>query len=233
MSKFRFWSISVILILILISFLLFATILYARITQSPVPRLSIIPDMDVQRKYLSQSENLMFVDNRAMRLPLDGTVEFAAPTNLQYRKGHDGDKWAIKPPTLLDLDQGLLELGEKQYNIYCAPCHGLDGSGSGIVDIRARRLQEPAWIPPTDYHGEELRSIPTGRLVSIITNGIRNMPAYGSQIPLHDRWAIALHVKLLQFSRSVDLNELDSKTAQCVLDDFMASQQTDAETDND
>jgi hypothetical protein len=59
------------------------------------------------------------------------------------------------------------------------------------------------------------------------------MPAYGSQIPLHERWAIALHVKLLQYSQNVDLNELDNKTTQLLLDDFSASQQGDGENDHE
>jgi mono/diheme cytochrome c family protein len=37
-----------------------------------------------------------------------------------------------------------------------------------------------------------------GHLFNSITNGIRTMPSYGSQIPVEDRWAIVAYVRALQ-----------------------------------
>lgn len=39
-----------------------------------------------------------------------------------------------------------------------------------------------------------------GHLFNTITNGIRTMPSYGSQIPVGDRWAIVAYVRALQVS---------------------------------
>ena len=41
-----------------------------------------------------------------------------------------------------------------------------------------------------------------GHLFNTITNGIRNMPAYGPQIPVEDRWAIVAYVRALQRSQN-------------------------------
>jgi mono/diheme cytochrome c family protein len=42
-----------------------------------------------------------------------------------------------------------------------------------------------------------------------MTNGIRNMPAYGAQISAHDRWAIILYLRALQRSRTATLTDVD------------------------
>jgi len=47
-----------------------------------------------------------------------------------------------------------------------------------------------------------------GELFNSITNGVRNMPAYGPQIKTEDRWAIIMYVRALQRSRSGSLNDL-------------------------
>jgi mono/diheme cytochrome c family protein len=87
-----------------------------------------------------------------------------------------------------------LARGQERFGIYCAPCHGLDGVGQGMV-VKHGLIQ-----PPT-YHQDRLRHIPDGQLFATIENGIRNMPAYGPQIPTFDRWAIVSYVRALQISQ--------------------------------
>ena len=41
-----------------------------------------------------------------------------------------------------------------------------------------------------------------------ITNGIRKMPAYGSQIAVEDRWAIVLYLQALQRSQTASSAEV-------------------------
>jgi mono/diheme cytochrome c family protein len=43
--------------------------------------------------------------------------------------------------------------------------------------------------------------MPDGQLFATITHGVRNMPAYGPQIPAPDRWAIVGYVRALQMSQ--------------------------------
>ena len=47
-----------------------------------------------------------------------------------------------------------------------------------------------------------------GHLFNTITNGIRNMPAYGSQIPVADRWAIVAYVRALQRSQDAGVADV-------------------------
>ena len=43
--------------------------------------------------------------------------------------------------------------------------------------------------------------MPEGEIFNTITNGIRTMPSYATQIPEHDRWAIVSYVRALQLSQ--------------------------------
>ena len=88
--------------------------------------------------------------------------------------------------------------GQRQYNIFCAPCHGLAGQGDGLVARRAQELQQGTWIPPTSLHAEPVRNQPVGQLFHVISHGVRKMPSYAAQISVPDRWAIVLYLRALQ-----------------------------------
>ena len=47
-----------------------------------------------------------------------------------------------------------------------------------------------------------------GHLYNTIANGIRNMPAYGHQIEVEDRWAIVAYVRALQRARTATLDDV-------------------------
>jgi hypothetical protein len=77
-----------------------------------------------------------------------------------------------------------------------------------MVNARALALAEGGWTPPSDLGSELVRSRPLGHLYNTITEGIRNMPAYGPQVPPHDRWAIVAYVKALQLSQHATLADV-------------------------
>jgi mono/diheme cytochrome c family protein len=153
--------------------------------------------MDNQPRYKSQQANALFADTREARPPVTGTV---ARGHLDEDDGlnrglRDG-KWIESFP--VPVTSVLLERGSERFEIYCAPCHGLAGYGDGIVAVRADRLQEGTWVPPSSMHDTTVLARPVGHLFNSITNGIRTMPSYGSQIPVPDRWAIVAYVRALQ-----------------------------------
>ena len=77
-----------------------------------------------------------------------------------------------------------------------------------MVAKRADELLEGTWTPPTSFHSELLRERPVGHLFNTISNGIRNMPAYGPQIPVDDRWAIVAYVRALQRSQNATVDDV-------------------------
>lgn len=189
-----------------------AVIAKLRVSTSKEPRIHIIQDMDNQAKFKAQSKNELFADGRAMRPPVPGAVargELYEDDHFYRGLGADG-QFADAIPTrdpatgaAIVVDRAFLERGRERYQIHCAVCHGFSGHGDGAVHQRVQQLLASGregieWAPPTTYHSDMLRKYPVGRLFHIITNGVRNMAPYGSQVPVRDRWAIAAYVKALQ-----------------------------------
>jgi mono/diheme cytochrome c family protein len=165
------------------------------------PPVHLNPNMDDQAKYEAMEESQFFADKSAMRMPLEGTVARGQLNeNSAYYQGKTANgKLVNKMP--VKLTSILLERGQKRYNIYCTPCHGLTGSGQGIVIKRG-------FLPPPSFHLDRLRDIEDGHIFDVISKGIRNMPSYSYQIPVADRWAIVGYFRALQRSQNATLKDI-------------------------
>jgi mono/diheme cytochrome c family protein len=201
------WLTFTIVTLVVLSWVPLALIMRARVTTSSSPRIHVIPDMDNQPKYKTQSRNVLFADRRAMRPPVEGAVargEVIGEPALMT--GRDGENWVVESP--VPVDEALLASGRQSYDIYCSPCHGLAGYGDGMVARRADALQEGTWTPPSSFHTDLIRQREAGHLFNTISNGIRNMPGYSSQITVEDRWAIVAYVRALQRSQNATTDDV-------------------------
>ncbi|MBI2840054.1 MAG: cytochrome c [Acidobacteria bacterium] len=201
------WIFGAIAILAALSLIPFVLIARARGTKSASPRIHIIQDMDDQPKFRAQQPNSLFADGRATRPPVPGTVAYGKlAEDDHYYRGKVGTDWATTLP--VQVTEPMMKRGQERFGIYCAPCHGLAGAGDGVVAMRADRLQEGTWVPPASFHTDVNRARSVGYLFNVITNGVRKMPAYGSQIPEADRWAIVSYVRALQRSQNTPVNEV-------------------------
>ena len=185
-----------------------AVIAWARAVNSSQPRIHLIQDMDNQPKFRAQHANALFADGRAMRPPITGTVARGGLNeDDHYYRGLSNGQWAATFPPQVAVTMDLLQRGRERFNIYCQPCHGLAGYGDGMVNRRAMVLMNlgvngPTWVQPKSVHEQQIREQPVGQYFNTITNGVRNMPAYGPQIPVADRWAIVAYVRALQRSQN-------------------------------
>ena len=48
----------------------------------------------------------------------------------------------------------------------------------------------------------------------MISNGVRNMPAYGPQLPVADRWAVTAYLRVLQLGRGASLADVPKDVIQ-------------------
>ena len=205
----------------------------ARATTSELPPLRSFKDMDFQPKFKSQTASSLFADRRSMRPPIGGTV---ARGEL---RDDDAFYRGIGQSSISEVDQSdqprevgelveqanepnwveevqvsatdqLMRRGRERFNIYCATCHGRAGDGNGPVSVRALELEQGTWLPPTSLHAEHVLKQPDGKLFNTITNGIRKMPGYASQIEPKDRWAIVLYLRALQRTRQATPNDLSA-----------------------
>jgi mono/diheme cytochrome c family protein len=200
-----------VVILLVVSWIPLVLIARARTVTSEKPRIHIIPDMDNQPRFKPQQRNPLFADRRGMRPPVEGTVardELRADTVL-YQGISDGDdraSWIEEIPVPVTMQ--TMRRGQQRFEIFCSPCHGLAGDGTGTVSKRAEELQEGTWTPPVSFHTDLIRGRQVGHLFNTITNGIRNMPAYGPQIPVEDRWAIVAYLRALQRSQASTIDDV-------------------------
>jgi mono/diheme cytochrome c family protein len=186
-----------------------------RVSRSEHPRVQLAQDMGTQPKYREQQTNELFVDGRADRPHVVGTVARGKldDDDHLYRgytmtPGGQGGKPQVKffddfPPQV-KVDQALLDRGQQRYTIYCSACHGDDGYGVGPVAQRAIEIGTP--INAASFHTDVVRGRANGHIFNTITNGIRNMPAYSAQVPTEDRWAIVAYVRALELSQNAPPN---------------------------
>jgi mono/diheme cytochrome c family protein len=101
----------------------------------------------------------------------------------------------------IPLSRALLDRGRQRFDIFCAPCHGKQGGGQGMIVQRGFKQ-------PSSFHVERLRDQPIGYFFDVMTQGFGEMSSYASQVPPEDRWAIAAYVRALQLSQHAPVAEL-------------------------
>jgi mono/diheme cytochrome c family protein len=163
-------------------------------TISEDPPVRLLQNMNSQPKYKAHKKSDFFEDGSAMRVPVAGTVSRGnLRDDLVFYTGKNasGDTVAVSPA---EVNLAMLQRGQERYNIYCAPCHSRVGDGRGTV-------VEHGYVPPPTYHEKRLRDVTDGHIFNVISNGVRNMPGYKTQISVDDRWAIVGYVRALQRSQ--------------------------------
>lgn len=157
-------------------------------------------DMYNQVKHEPLEPSTFFADGRSSR-PLEpgvvarGTLE----TDDAIGTGKRGDAFVAELP--VEVTRDLLNRGQERFNIFCTPCHGLVGSGDGIVVERGFRR-------PPSYHTDRLRGVPDGQVFDVITHGFGAMPSLRERISVRDRWAIVAYVRTLQLSQAASVSDL-------------------------
>lgn len=133
----------------------------------------------------------------ASRDLVEGTVPYGgAKLDTAYFAGMDAnDQFISSLPAQIDLTRDFLERGQQRFGIYCAPCHGDQGLGNGMITKRG-------FPAPPSYTDQRLLEVPIGYFFDVMTNGFGRMYSYKSRISVEDRWAIAAYVRVLQLSQN-------------------------------
>ena len=205
-----------------LSYLFVAAIIIAafgtRGSKSELPPIEIFQDMDHQAKVKYQTHSDFFADGLGARRPVKGTVPVgfeipAKPASAPdykppqygfangldyYNTGKIGDYYGDGLPKEVTLNKAFLERGERQYNIYCAVCHGASGNGKGITSkygiMTAFNFHQPGSTDPSNpgaYRAD-------GAIYDVIANGKGLMGPYGGSIIVQDRWAIVAYIRAMQ-----------------------------------
>lgn len=133
------------------------------------------------------------------RAPLfRGSVLRRPPENTVARDDLEREKASITKPVL---SAELLARGRERFGIFCSPCHGAGGDGTGMVVQRGMPR-------PTSYHDDRLRTAEDQYFFDVITNGHGAMYSYAARVPPADRWAIVAYIRALQLSRQASLDDV-------------------------
>jgi mono/diheme cytochrome c family protein len=108
---------------------------------------------------------------------------------------------SLSQPAPAAVTMALLERGRARFDIYCAPCHGRDGDGNGVIVQRG-------FPRPPSYFGEALRNASNQLLYEVITHGYGVMFSYADRVGPADRWAIVAYIRALQASASATVADV-------------------------
>ncbi len=158
-------------------------------------------DMADQPKFKPLAPTDFFGDGRSERPLVEHTVPRGAIADDALVIPKDSNAFP------LPVTQELLQRGRDRYQIFCTPCHGLQGDGNGMIAMRGMKH-------PPSYHIDRLRQAPVGYFFDVITNGFGAMYSYSAQIPPRDRWAIIAYVRALQLSRDAKAADLPADLRQ-------------------
>lgn len=206
----KFISVKKILLPFAGSLLLSIVLSGCRGQKSQEPPILPIQNMVDQTSYGPQSKNNFYKDGMAMRPPLEGTVAQGEEKNNKplYEGLEEGSTvqspvWVKKIP--IKLTDKVLKRGQVEYNVFCAPCHGVAGDSDGLVTQRAGGS-----IRPSNLHDKDRISLPVGKIYDAVRNGVNNwnMPGFAAQMSVEDRWAVVAYVRALQKSRQATLEDV-------------------------
>ncbi len=83
--------------------------------------------------------------------------------------------------------------GKKMFLIYCAPCHGVNAQGHGLV--------AQGDFQPPDLTSERIRKLNDATLYGTITDGWMTMPSYRETLAPKERWDVVNYVRTVQAAK--------------------------------
>lgn len=133
----------------------------------------------------------VFSDGTAMRVPPQGTVPHAAGTSSgPLTTGLERGSPIRDLP--LPITPDLVVLGQHHYEIFCAVCHGAEGSGRAVMSANM------PGVPPPALPAARMAAYPAGYLFQLIAHGKNRMPSYEWALPPADRWAVIAYLQQRQ-----------------------------------
>jgi mono/diheme cytochrome c family protein len=161
-------------------------------------------EMYDQPRYDAYEPSEFFDDGTSARPIEPGTVPRGDPTERAagsaFTTGRGADANFVDELPI-PFDRGVLERGQGRYQIFCAPCHGADGAGRGMI-------VERGFTPPPALFEPKVSDQPLGYYFDVITQGHGAMYGYAARIPPRDRWAIAAYLRALQLSQRAAASDL-------------------------
>lgn len=154
-----------------------------------------------QPKYGPLAASNFFPDGRSARpIPAGAIPQGQVTAGNPVLSGMDSSGNPVKDIPV-PVTPELVQQGQERFTIYCAPCHGAQGDGKGII------VQFGMPAPPS-FHTPDLTQAPAGKFFDVITNGFGKMFSYAYRVKPEERWAIIAYIRALQLGLNVKPDNL-------------------------
>ena len=168
--------------------------------------IQIFPDMKRQLKLRPQTANGFFASGLSSQLPQPGTIAQEKPLLVGGKEVYSFEDAPVNTGRVtgttnfievnaFPVTAQLLTRGHRQFNIYCSPCHGQTGEGTGIT----KKIGAMAVV--ANLHDKRIVQLADGEIFNTVSHGKGVMQGYAPQITVEDRWAIISYLRALQLSR--------------------------------
>lgn len=179
--------------------------------------LQIFPDMKRQAKLRPQTANGFFPNGLSSQLPQPGTIAQEQPLLVAGKEVYSFEDVPVNTGRVtgstnfvelnpFPVTAQLLARGQRQFNIYCSPCHGQTGEGTGIT----KKIGAMAIV--ANLHDKRIVELADGEIFNTISHGKGVMQGYAPQITTEDRWAVVAYLRALQLSRLGTVADLTPET---------------------
>lgn len=128
----------------------------------------------------------------------DGSSARPLPKGVVSQSDLERDRVSANPPRVTD---AFIARGRDRFNIFCSPCHGLDGAADGVI-------VQHGFPKPPSFHDGKLLAMPPRQIFDTITNGYGVMFSYGDRVEPTDRWAIVAYIRALQLSQRAKVADI-------------------------
>lgn len=175
------------------SALLFSSAVLFACGDEQSPGLEYAPDMyhSVPLDPYSQiKENKYNPGGMNMREPAKGSVPRGKQGYNLYLTEETAEAAGAELTNPLEANEDNLAKGKVLYSRFCAPCHGEQGDGQGLVGIKYKGVPS--------FTAGRVAELPEGHLYYVIAQGRGRMMPYGSQVNPTERWQIVMYVQQLQ-----------------------------------
>lgn len=175
------------------SAVLFSSAMLVACSNEQDPGLEYAPDMyhSVPLDPYSQiKENKYNPGGMNLRQPAAGTVARGKQGYNMYLSADNAEAAGTELVNPLEVTSEHLAEGKILYARFCAPCHGEQGDGQGLVGQKFKGVPS--------YTAGRVAELPGGHIYHVITNGRGRMMPHGSQVDPNERWKIVMYVQQLQ-----------------------------------
>lgn len=162
------------------------------------PGYEYMPDMAHSVAFETYASNTIMSDSSNALLPVKGTIPRGhMPYSFEKTKEGFEQSASLNNPIVSNVE--VLSEGKRLYEIYCSPCHGMDGKGDGLVVTKGGFAIPPLYTDTSaSMTKHNVNNMTAGQIYHTIMVGSTIMGSYSSQLNEDERWKIVHYVQKLQ-----------------------------------